>query len=344
MSDGSRNNNYIAGISPDLLLKAAGFPECSEKDGGKETEARLRDRRKLQKEVLKRIEFEESVTDKTLSRLETGYKNILGKMMRRGARPDLEELESAVAALTDETESGSPFCMAGLKSHASYLHSHSIRCGIIASHVASGMNYGEDEIRDFVVAMILHDIGMLAVPEEILKKRKHTSEDNAEIERHSEYGFELLKKTSGASLLCVVVAYGHHLLANGAGYPAGADFGVLPPIARLAPIIDNFEALSAERPQRNALTPAEAIRELTENRERYDPAALEGFLRAAGVYPVNTYLRLNTGEIGVVIRNNDENPALPVIKLLIDPLGKPYAREILVDTLNDSGRKIEGEV
>ncbi|MFA6451343.1 MAG: HD domain-containing phosphohydrolase [bacterium] len=340
-SGGQDDNRGIAGsgLTPDLLLKVAGF---SAAPGA----ARSAERRKIHANILKRIDFSDAVTEKTQSRLERGYKKVITKLLKKGSSPDLSELEDAVGEMVcgADAEAGIPAKICGMKDHSGYMYSHSIRCGVIAGQVAASLSYSEDDARSFATAMILHDVGMLAIPEEILNKRTQTPQDLAELRKHPELGFELLKKIPDIDLLSSIVAYSHHAQADGKGYPAGIDMNELPAIARLAPVIDNFEALTAERARGDAASPHEAARELMDNAGRYHPAALDSFLRAVGVFPVNTFVKLNTGEVGVVVRNNQENLLLPTVKLLMDPVGKPYAREIIADMMNEDGREIASEV
>ena len=300
---------------------------------------------KMRSEILKRLEFQEIVSQKTRKKLESGTSDIFNKMQARDTRIDISEMEDAVSNLVEETpdDPDTPLRLFALKEHASYIYQHSIECGIMASFVATALNYPMNEVGDFTMAMMLHDAGMLNVSVDLLNKQsRFTPAEMNQARTHVQTGFDMLKRTPGISPMATMMAMAHHVHADGSGYPAEVDFNELPPLVHLGCLINHFEALTSDRPWRRAYSLYEAMKIILRQRDKYHPGALDNFVRVVGFYPIGTFLALNTGEVGVVVRNNPDNLFLPEIKLVLDPVGKKLSKEIIVNLLNEPVRSIMG--
>ena len=295
-------------------------------------------------QILRRLEFDEIVSQKTRASLQKGGEEFFGKVHKGDSNMELGSLRNAVAAMVDETPDNPdvPLKLFQLKEHSSYLYQHGIECGVLASFVASAMNVPFQDVTAFATAMMLHDTGMMAIPDTILKKTAPlTAEEWGHIRRHPDLGFETLCSVPGVDPLTLMIAKAHHSLADGTGYPDDVDFASLSPLVYMSTIINDFEALTADyRPFQRPVSLHGAVTALLKYRRRYHSPTLDNFVRVVGVYPISTFLSLNTGETGVVVRNNPENLFLPEIKLVLDPQGKEYSKEIIVNLLTETDRRI----
>lgn len=292
--------------------------------------------------ILKRLEFQEIVSNKTRLELEDEMSGFFGTVAK-GKAADVSEIEDSIERLVEETPDSPdvPLRMFHLKQHSDFMYAHSLECSILASFVATALNYPKRDVSAFALAMMMHDAGTLSIPGDILNKTQPlTPEDWELIHAHPRNGWNLLKQLPGIDPLVLLVAIGHHTRADGKGYPEEVDHNSLPPLAHLAALIDHFESLTSPRPFRPAYSMHSAVKILLNNRDRYHAGVFESFISAVGVYPVSTFVKLDTGDTGVVVRNNPDNLFLPEIKLTLDPDGNAYSKEITMDLLNTTGAKI----
>ncbi|MEW6201086.1 MAG: HD domain-containing phosphohydrolase [bacterium] len=293
--------------------------------------------------VLKKLDFDQIVSDKTRTELEKGVNDFFGRVGSSDKKVDMKRLEDSVARMIDETPDNPdvPMRLFELKRQAEVIYNHSVECGIMASFVAAALNYPTHEVNSFALSMMLHDVGFLALPTHLLEmKQQPFGDDLVQIRQHPRHGWDMLKKVSGVELLTMMIAIGHHVYGDGTGYPDEINFNDLPRLVHLAQVIDNFESLTSSLSYRPAYTMHDAVKLLLSQRNKYQPWALENFVRVVGIFPISTFVKLNTGEVGVVVRNNPGNLFLPEVKLVMDPLEKLYSEEIIVNLVDEPVRKI----
>lgn len=297
-------------------------------------------------EILRRLDFDEIVSQKTRGDVEEKQEQVFGRIAQGESVMSLNDIEDAISAMVEETpdDPNVPVKLFELKQHSSYMYSHCMECGVLASFVATNLKYPHQDVVAFSTAMMLHDVGILTVPNELLtKKTPLTREEWAMIVAHCERGFEVLKNVAGVEPLTLIVTMGHHTYADGTGYPETVDFAELPMLAHIAAVINDFESLTAEyQPFERAASPHGAVKILMQRHARYHPTALEQFVRVVGIFPIATFVEINTGDTGVVVRNNPENLFLPEVKLVTDPNGNEYKKEIIVNLIDEDDTCITG--
>ncbi len=186
--------------------------------------------------------------------------------------------------------------------HDTYTVGHSVRVATLAVHVADKLGLPPERQLDLSSAALLHDVGKSKVPEEILYKPSRLDRKEIEIIRaHTEIGAEILLEQKGASPLDLAAAYGHHIRHDGGGYPERPAWVVRHPLVALLQICDVFEALTAVRPYKSALTPRAAFEIMVGDKGAFDPALLRAFIHAIGLYPPGNRVRLSDGRQGVVV-------------------------------------------
>jgi HD-GYP domain-containing protein (c-di-GMP phosphodiesterase class II) len=139
---------------------------------------------------------------------------------------------------------------------------HSTRLAEWAIRLGEQFGMGESALRDLEVSAILHDIGKVGVPEAILNKPgKLDAEERKQIEKHSEYGWAILRVIPGFSQASLMVLH-HHERIDGKGYPSGLTGEEIPQGSRIICVIDAFDAMVSDRSYRKGLPGEEAIRRL----------------------------------------------------------------------------------
>ncbi|HPN95493.1 MAG TPA: HD domain-containing protein [bacterium] len=330
-------------VTQDMLRRLANW--IVEEDPRQPSEIRERKpaSNKMRDEIIKKLEFDDIVSQKTRENIEKGIGGFFQQIGDSKNNISISHIENSIAELVDGAPDHPdvPLKLMQLRTHSSYLFQHSIECGIIGSFIASSLNYTQREISSFSLAMMIHDTGVLSIPESIVNKPGKLSQDETLlIQGHPVEGWNKIKRIPGIDPIALMIAIGHHISADGTGYPDTVDFNDLPSLVHLASIIDHFEALTSERPFRPAFALHDAIKVILSQRDKYHPAAIENFISVVGIFPISTFVQLSSGEVGVVTRNNQENLFLPEVKLVLDPTGKQYSKEILVNLLTDTYRHI----
>jgi putative nucleotidyltransferase with HDIG domain len=165
--------------------------------------------------------------------------------------------------------------------HDTYTVGHSVRVATLAVQVGDHLGLPAERLLALSCAALLHDVGKSKVPEEILYKPSRLDRKEIEIIRaHTEIGVEILLEQKGAAPLDLAAAYGHHIRHDGGGYPERPAWVVRHPLVALLQICDVFEALTAVRPYKPALTPRAAFEIMVGDTGAFDPTLLRGFIRA----------------------------------------------------------------
>jgi putative two-component system response regulator len=151
----------------------------------------------------------------------------------------------------------------------------------IAFNLASQVGLGDEQILLLRAAAPMHDVGKIAIPVEILRKPGAlTPEERAEMERHTEVGYEILAGSESELLqMAARIALTHHEWFDGSGYPRGLAGEEIPIEGRIVAVADVFDALLSDRPYRRALDLEEAIEVIREGRgTHFDPELIDCLL------------------------------------------------------------------
>lgn len=176
---------------------------------------------------------------------------------------------------------------------------------------------------------LLHDAGMLKLPESITKKQGTLTEDEAQkIKAHPLLSYRVITKEFLYPDDVGIIGLQHHERWDGEGYPrktAGTDIDAL---ARIVSAADAFEAMVSQKAYRNSMMGYTAMKTLlSDNSRRFDPDILKAFVRALGIYPLGSTVLLNNAAIARIIENHPEAPLRPRIRLLVDQFGHRFEGE-----------------
>ncbi len=203
-------------------------------------------------------------------------------------------------------------------SSENYLYSHMINTVIMSTEVGLGLSYNKSRLNELGLASFLHDIGMIKVGKLEMQPRKLSEAEYNEIKNHPIYGADILSKIKDINESVIFVVKEEHERMNGTGYPKGLKDGEISEYARIVAIVDVYEALIHNRPYRKKSSPHDAIKEIIANNQLYDLEVLKVLINKVGVYPVSSWVELNSNEIGKVIITNNEFPLRPVVQILFD--------------------------
>lgn len=206
-------------------------------------------------------------------------------------------------------------CLSQIREKDEYLLEHSINVGILMGIFARHLDFDRATVHQLVTGAILHDIGKIRVPYEILNKPGKLDHDEwSEMQRHVQYGQEVLLKSKGISEIAMSVCAHHHERLDGTGYPRKLKGEQISVYGRLASVVDIYDALTADRVYHQGKSPFAAIKILLELADAHlDKELVYEFIRCMSVYPVGTLVELNNGRLAVVRQANLTTPSAPIV-------------------------------
>ena len=165
-----------------------------------------------------------------------------------------------------------------MKAEDEYTYIHSIAVCALMIRFARFLGMTEEEVRECGLAGLLHDVGKMRLPADVLHKHgPFTHDEYAEIKSHSEQGYQILKGVAGIPPGAVEFARLHHEKIDGSGYPLGLSGDQIPLMARMGAICDVYDALTSERAYKVEWSPAAAIAKMVGSPGHFDPGLLDAF-------------------------------------------------------------------
>jgi putative nucleotidyltransferase with HDIG domain len=207
-----------------------------------------------------------------------------------------------------------------LKNYDTYTFTHMVNVSILTMGQARGLGIDGSLLREFGLAALMHDIGKVRTPIEILNKTEALSDAEFEImRRHTVDGAEILRETPEVPALAPVVAFEHHLRLDGTGYPRGVARTALNLGTMLCSIADVYDAMRSQRRYQQAFPTDRILAVLKRNDgQQFDQHLVRRFVQLIGIYPAGTLVRLDTGEVALVLKAHATDPYRPLVRVLVD--------------------------
>lgn len=242
--------------------------------------------------------------------------------VRLGRAFDTQRAKGAVAGMVDSIvrNPDALVWLTQLKKKDEYTAMHSLRVSVLALAFGRHLDFSEEELRVLGVGALLHDLGKLKVPADILNKPgRLTPQEFETMKKHVPLGVDLLEHTAGIPRAAIEVARGHHERYDGRGYAMGLKGDNIGLFGSIGAIVDTYDALTSDRIYHDGMSAYDALNVLYSGRRRdYHPELVEQFIQCMGIYPIGAIVELNTGSIGVIISVNRERRLRPRVALVID--------------------------
>lgn len=244
-----------------------------------------------------------------------------------GAFQLVEEISESVARNPEAIIS-----LARLKTADDYTYMHSV--AVCAMMVALAKKLGLDEAQTRLCGMagLLHDMGKVAMPLNVLNKPgKLTDTEFDVIRSHPAEGHKILAASHVVDAVSLDVVLHHHEKIDGSGYPERLNGENLSLYAKMAAVCDVYDAITSNRPYKSGWDPAESLRRMAEWSGHFDPTVFQAFVKSIGIYPVGSLVRLTSGRIGVVTGQSPKSLTTPIIKVFFSTKSNMRIVPSLVD-------------
>lgn len=237
--------------------------------------------------------------------------------VRLGRPVQVARLLPVVADLMEEVERNA-IALIGilrLKARDEYTYLHSVAVSVLMMNFGRTLGIPKRTLPELGMAGLLHDIGKIQMPADILAKPGPlTADEYAVMKRHPQAGTLILRRGGEIPAVAFDVCLHHHERMDGRGYPFGLRGDTLSKAARMGAICDVYDALTSHRPYADAWPPQRALREMLEWEGQFDPALMTSFINSLGIFPAGTLVRLRESSLAIVMADNHEEPTRPTVR------------------------------
>jgi putative nucleotidyltransferase with HDIG domain len=266
----------------------------------------------------------------------------LWQAAKAGDKPDpsaARKIIDGLARLVTQDRT-SLLALTALKRYDNYTFTHMVNVSALAMAQARALNIDGPLLREFGFAALMHDIGKVNTPLEVLNKPDKLTRDEFDVmKRHVIDGAHILRRTPEMPALAPIVAFEHHLKQDLSGYPEKIGSRKLNLCTMIVSIADVFDALRSTRAYRKAL-PTDRIRSIMgeQTNPAFNPLLLKRFVNLMGLFPVGNLVRLNTDELAIVTAEHPADPFRPQVKIICDGKGAMLEEPLLTNTWERDSR------
>jgi len=271
---------------------------------------------------------------KAVNNIKRAFDVALQCSMKKSLSLDLEEIRNLVRNIVEIIlrQSDLVVHLLDIKNADTYTFQHSLQVMTISLMVGKRIDLTKDQLHNLGMGAVLHDIGKLGVPKNILNKEGPLTQEETEIlKMHPRIGFELLQDNPKIWPTARAVILQHHEKWNGSGYPKGLAEEEIHLYSRIVTPVNVYDALISKRPYMKSLPPHEAYNFIKEKTGTlFDPVIGKQFLDIVAPYPIGTWVKLSSGYIGLVTSIKPGMVPYPEVTIFYDENLKPLKRPKII--------------
>jgi putative nucleotidyltransferase with HDIG domain len=222
------------------------------------------------------------------------------------------------------------------------MYVHSVNSSVLALAIGDLMKLPPHRMIELGVAALLHDIGMLKLPDPVYLKEGPLTEKEFQLVRaHTTLGYKILKGFSVAEEIALA-AEEHHERLDGSGYPKGLSGDKISLYSRIVAVVCSYDAMTSRRLFKSQSDAHSAVMDLLKGRNKsYDEQAIRSLVVCLSAYPLGSLVLLSDESIGRVTKTNPESPRFPFVQVIADKEGKRIEEPILLKTAEKDGVSIQ---
>jgi HD-GYP domain-containing protein (c-di-GMP phosphodiesterase class II) len=275
----------------------------------------------IEDEMSQGIEIVDFINERTREECKKEVRNVLEKFSTSG-RIEMDGIAKvAQQVINDILQSEEVIVnISDIRRDDEYVYSHCVNVCSLSVLTAIKRGYSMDKAKELAIGALLHDLGMALIPEDILKSYDTLNDAEKELyKQHVIYGYDAVKDEMWLSGIAKVIILTHHERIDGSGYPFGWKGDRLHDAAKIVAICDTFDTMTNNRDVKASLKIYEVIEYLTAMKDiLFDGDIVNTFVSYIAVYPSGSGVITNLGQKAIVVRQNKNLPARPVIRLLGD--------------------------
>ncbi len=224
-----------------------------------------------------------------------------------------------------------------IKSYDSYTFDHSVNVAAISILIGQILKIPEKKLVDIGIGAILHDVGKILIPQEIINKTGKLDDEEWKIIRdHPRLGYNYLKENTDISPLSRIIILSHHERLDGSGYPKGINSDEIHKFAKIVAIADVFDALTTDRIYRDRWSINDVIDYFMSNVNiKFDQVIVENFIRNVAIYPNGMTVILSSGQKAIVKEQNRHFPLRPIVRLIEEADNSKVKEDILINLMDE---------
>jgi HD-GYP domain-containing protein (c-di-GMP phosphodiesterase class II) len=251
----------------------------------------------------------------------------------------VDQLAQSLLALVRDERDAAISSILGSEAKGTDLARSGVNIAILSVVMGATLRLAPYKLAYLATGALLHDAGMLRMPESIVKKQGSLTEDEAQkIKAHPVLSYRIITKELLYPDDVGLIGLQHHERWDGEGYPRRTSGAEIDALARIVSVADAFEAMVSEKPYRNSMIGYAAMKALlSDNSRRFDPDILKAFIKSMGIYPLGSTVLLNNSAIARVVETHPDAPLRPRIRVLVDEFGNRSEpdRGELVDLISE---------
>lgn len=254
---------------------------------------------------------------------------------RLGQALDMTEVEPLVEDITNSISRNQSalLSLVRLKTHDDYTFLHSVAVCALMVTFCKALKLDAALTREAGLGALLHDTGKMRVPDAILNKPGRFTDAEFEVmKRHPRDGYDILRSTPGLGEIPLDIALHHHERMDGTGYPDRLPGDQISLVARMAAIVDVYDAITSDRCYHSGIPPAEALKKMWEwSKYDFDQTLMRAFISTIGIYPVGTMVRLESGRLAVVTELHMSEILKPTVRVFFSTRSNVHITPQLID-------------
>ena len=263
------------------------------------------------------VEEEMAVAKNIVKEANTITKNLMSDI-RLGKQVEVDSFEPIAEKIMDSVmrNKDALVSLTRMKTKDDYTFMHSVSVSGLMVNFARSEGMNDDQIKEIALGGVLHDIGKMMVPDDILNKPgKLTDDEFVTMKSHVDHSRELLDKIPGMTPSVIDVVLQHHERADGTGYPGKLKGDEISVVGSMSAIVDVYDALTSVRIYKDAWEPTNTLKKMVEwSDNHFNKKLLSHFIRCLGIYPVGTMVEMKSGRVGVVLEQSEKEITKPIVR------------------------------
>lgn len=262
--------------------------------------------------------------------------------VRLGRQVSVKRTEEVVETLAESIlrNPGPLLALSRIKKKDEYTYMHSVSVGTLMMVFCHAAKLGNATVREAGLGGVLHDVGKMTVPNEVLNKEGAlTDREFTVIRHHVIAGLALLESTPGITPVAIDIVAEHHERFDGTGYPRNLGGVQISEMGQMAAIVDVYDAITSDRVYHRGVPAAEGVKKIFEWRDSlFNPELVQLLIRSLGIYPTGTVVMLESGRLAVVIEQSDGNLLQPRVRVVHDARKGKFVKPYDLDLARGAAR------